>query len=147
MRHIFSDIRAKGAARNFSTRPNEKHHGPIKRAYKLQTNGKDIANQVCLITLHINWLVDYPCYLDTQAWPHNLRLCSPPQPHRSFRWWTTQGHTFGERAWDRGPGWSVFWRTYSPWHSSVRNNLCTAWKRQCVQPCLWAVPQKALDLP
>ncbi|KAG1870704.1 hypothetical protein DFJ58DRAFT_713928 [Suillus subalutaceus] len=45
MRHIFSDIRAKGAARNFSTRPNEKHHGPIKRAYKLQTNGKDIANQ------------------------------------------------------------------------------------------------------
>ncbi|KAG1865546.1 hypothetical protein DFJ58DRAFT_838652 [Suillus subalutaceus] len=46
MRHIFSDIRAKGAARNFSTRPNEKHHGPIKRAYKLQTNGKDIANQI-----------------------------------------------------------------------------------------------------
>ncbi|KAG1842964.1 hypothetical protein F4604DRAFT_1597049 [Suillus subluteus] len=27
-------------------RPNEKHHGPIKRAYKLQTNGKDIANQI-----------------------------------------------------------------------------------------------------
>ncbi|KAG2145011.1 hypothetical protein BD769DRAFT_1625525 [Suillus cothurnatus] len=46
MRHIFSDIRAKGAARNFSTWSNEKHHGPIKRAYKLQTNGKDITNQI-----------------------------------------------------------------------------------------------------
>ncbi|KAG1801929.1 uncharacterized protein BJ212DRAFT_1286168, partial [Suillus subaureus] len=54
MRHIFSDIRAKGAAQNFSMWPNEKHLGPIKRAYKLQTNGKDIANQVHLTTLHIN---------------------------------------------------------------------------------------------
>ncbi|KAG1883635.1 hypothetical protein F4604DRAFT_1920145 [Suillus subluteus] len=45
-KHVFTDIREKGAARNFSTRPNEKQHGPIKCAYKLQTNGKDIANQI-----------------------------------------------------------------------------------------------------
>ncbi|KAG2737131.1 hypothetical protein P692DRAFT_20762490, partial [Suillus brevipes Sb2] len=45
-KHIFTDVREKGAARNFSTRPNEKQHGPIKRAYRLQTNGKDIANQI-----------------------------------------------------------------------------------------------------
>ncbi|KAG1859330.1 hypothetical protein DFJ58DRAFT_715722 [Suillus subalutaceus] len=44
-KHVFTDIREKGAAQNFSTRPNEKQHGPIKCAYKLQTNGKDIANQ------------------------------------------------------------------------------------------------------
>ncbi|KAG1744080.1 uncharacterized protein EDB91DRAFT_1236611 [Suillus paluster] len=45
-RHVFIDIREKGAAQNFSTRPNKKQHGPIKCAYKLQTNGKDIANQI-----------------------------------------------------------------------------------------------------
>ncbi|KAG2131054.1 hypothetical protein DEU56DRAFT_757678 [Suillus clintonianus] len=45
-KHVFTDIREKGAARNFSTRLNEKQHGPIKCAYKLQTNGKDIANQI-----------------------------------------------------------------------------------------------------
>ncbi|KAG2343829.1 hypothetical protein BDR05DRAFT_999735 [Suillus weaverae] len=45
-KHVFTDIREKGAARNFSTGPNEKQHGPIKRAYKLQTNGKDITNQI-----------------------------------------------------------------------------------------------------
>lgn len=129
--HI-SDIRAKGAAQNFSMRPNKKHHGLIKRAYKLQTNGKDIANHVHLTTLHINWLIDNPCYLITQAWPHNVHLCSPLQPHQPFRWWMTQGHTFGERAWDREPGWLVFWQTYSPWCSSVCNNLCTAWKWQYV---------------
>ncbi|KAG1789235.1 hypothetical protein EV424DRAFT_1624410 [Suillus variegatus] len=33
---------AKGAARNFSTRPNEKQHGPIKRWYLWQTNRKDL---------------------------------------------------------------------------------------------------------
>ncbi|KAG1834628.1 hypothetical protein DFJ58DRAFT_670597 [Suillus subalutaceus] len=46
-KHIFDDILTKGAARNFSTRPNEKQHGPIKRWYLRQTNCKDIANQVC----------------------------------------------------------------------------------------------------
>ncbi|KAG1799033.1 uncharacterized protein HD556DRAFT_1231771 [Suillus plorans] len=45
-KHIFDDIIAKGAARNFSTRPNEKQHGPIKRWYLRQTNRKDIANQI-----------------------------------------------------------------------------------------------------
>ncbi|KAG1763350.1 hypothetical protein EV702DRAFT_982923 [Suillus placidus] len=45
-KHIFDDIIAKGAARNFSTRPNEKQHGPIKCWYLRQTNRKDIANQI-----------------------------------------------------------------------------------------------------
>ncbi|KAJ8580971.1 hypothetical protein M405DRAFT_887350 [Rhizopogon salebrosus TDB-379] len=45
-KHVFTDIREKGAARNFSTRPNEGQHGPIKRAFTRQTNGKDIANQI-----------------------------------------------------------------------------------------------------
>ncbi|KAG0693167.1 hypothetical protein DFH29DRAFT_1040601, partial [Suillus ampliporus] len=45
-KHIFDDIMAKGAARNFSTRPNEKQHGPIKCWYLQQTNRKDIANQI-----------------------------------------------------------------------------------------------------
>ncbi|KAG1797456.1 uncharacterized protein HD556DRAFT_1233350 [Suillus plorans] len=45
-KHIFDDIMVKGAARNFSTRPNEKQHGPIKRWYLRQTNRKDIADQI-----------------------------------------------------------------------------------------------------
>ncbi|KAG1835880.1 hypothetical protein DFJ58DRAFT_847294 [Suillus subalutaceus] len=66
LKHVFTDIREKGAARNFSTRLNEKQHGPIKRAYKLQTNGKDIANQILrldhmtlisgLIRSHVDYL-------------------------------------------------------------------------------------------
>jgi len=36
----------KGAARNYSTRPNEKLHGPLKEAYLRWSNGKDVAEQV-----------------------------------------------------------------------------------------------------
>lgn len=49
--HAFSDIRAKGASCNFSTRPNKKQHGPLKRAYLRQTNRKDVANQVRFLPL------------------------------------------------------------------------------------------------
>ncbi|KAI5982863.1 hypothetical protein EDD15DRAFT_2179828, partial [Pisolithus albus] len=45
-KHAFTDIREKGAARNFSTRPNESHHGPIRKYYLLQTNRKDAAEQI-----------------------------------------------------------------------------------------------------
>ncbi|KAG2098294.1 uncharacterized protein F5147DRAFT_583270, partial [Suillus discolor] len=45
-KHIFHDIWEKGTAWNFSTRPNEKQHGPLKQMYLRQTNHKDIANQV-----------------------------------------------------------------------------------------------------
>ncbi|KAG1898398.1 uncharacterized protein F5891DRAFT_955435, partial [Suillus fuscotomentosus] len=44
--HAFPDIHAKGAARNFSTQPNKKQHGPLKQAYLRQMNRKDVANQV-----------------------------------------------------------------------------------------------------
>ena len=46
--HSFDDIEAKGATRNYNTKPNEKLHGPIKKAYLRQTNFKDVAPQVCL---------------------------------------------------------------------------------------------------
>ncbi|KAG9310467.1 hypothetical protein JVU11DRAFT_9611 [Chiua virens] len=45
-KHAFHDIREKGASRNFSTCPNESEHGPIKNYYSLQTNKKDIAEQI-----------------------------------------------------------------------------------------------------
>jgi len=51
--HSFNDIKAKGASWNYNTKPNEKLHGPLKRAYLSQTNFKNIAPQVCfLILLH-----------------------------------------------------------------------------------------------
>jgi hypothetical protein len=47
--HVFDDIEAKGVTRNYNTKPNENLHGPLKMSYKLQTNFKNIAKQVCSI--------------------------------------------------------------------------------------------------
>ncbi|KAH9074389.1 hypothetical protein EDB83DRAFT_2219181, partial [Lactarius deliciosus] len=44
--HSFDDIKAKGATRNYNTKPNEKLHGPLKKAYLRQTNFKDVAPQI-----------------------------------------------------------------------------------------------------
>ncbi|KAG0694025.1 hypothetical protein DFH29DRAFT_985372 [Suillus ampliporus] len=53
MTHIFDDIEAKGASRNYNTKPNEQMHGPLKDSYLNQTNFKNIAEQI----LHIDhWL-------------------------------------------------------------------------------------------
>ncbi|KAG1739543.1 hypothetical protein EDB19DRAFT_1928076 [Suillus lakei] len=49
-KHVTRDIRMKGVVRNYTTRPNEKLHGPLKEAYKRQSNGKDVAQQI----LHVN---------------------------------------------------------------------------------------------
>ncbi|KAI9455219.1 hypothetical protein BJY52DRAFT_1122078, partial [Lactarius psammicola] len=46
--HSFNDIEAKGASRNYNTKPNEKLHGPIRKLYN-QTNFKNIASQI------LNW--------------------------------------------------------------------------------------------
>ncbi|THH15028.1 hypothetical protein EW146_g5390 [Bondarzewia mesenterica] len=44
--HLFDDIKAKGATRNYNTKPNEKLHGALKDAYALQTNKKNVASQI-----------------------------------------------------------------------------------------------------
>lgn len=46
MAHLFDDIEAKGVTRNYNTKPNEKMHGPLKDIYLLQTNFRDVAEQV-----------------------------------------------------------------------------------------------------
>ena len=48
--HIFDDIEAKGATRNYNTKPNEKMHGSLKDSYLLHTNFRDVAEQVCIHT-------------------------------------------------------------------------------------------------
>ncbi|KIK43163.1 hypothetical protein CY34DRAFT_791724 [Suillus luteus UH-Slu-Lm8-n1] len=50
--HARRDITRKGAARNYSTRPNEKLHGPLKAAYVLRSNGKDVAKQILRVDHH-----------------------------------------------------------------------------------------------
>ncbi|KAG2159185.1 uncharacterized protein EDB93DRAFT_1237894 [Suillus bovinus] len=59
-KHIFDDIMAKGSARNFSTRPNEKQHGPIKWWYLWQTNRKDIADQILELN-HMSVVSEFIC--------------------------------------------------------------------------------------
>ncbi|KIN97214.1 hypothetical protein M404DRAFT_32556 [Pisolithus tinctorius Marx 270] len=45
-KHIVRDICLKGAARNYSTRPNESMHKPIRDAYEHRSNGRDVPAQV-----------------------------------------------------------------------------------------------------
>ena len=45
--HVFDDIEAKGVTRNYNTKPNEKLHGPLKKAYLRMTNKRQVAGQVC----------------------------------------------------------------------------------------------------
>ncbi|KAI6146925.1 hypothetical protein BKA82DRAFT_35708 [Pisolithus tinctorius] len=51
-KHVVWDIQNKGAAHNYSTRPNEKMHGSLKDAYQDRSNGKDVAIQVLRVDHH-----------------------------------------------------------------------------------------------
>ncbi|KAG1773661.1 hypothetical protein EV702DRAFT_1181089 [Suillus placidus] len=52
--HIFDDIEAKGASRNYNTKPNEQMHGPLKDWYLNRTNFKNVAEQILRID---HWLL------------------------------------------------------------------------------------------
>ncbi|KAG1879197.1 hypothetical protein F4604DRAFT_1679613 [Suillus subluteus] len=52
--HLFDDIEAKGATRNYNMKPSEQMHGPLKDWYQDWTNFKNFAEQI----LHIDhWLL------------------------------------------------------------------------------------------
>ncbi|KAG2116194.1 hypothetical protein BD769DRAFT_1629852 [Suillus cothurnatus] len=52
--HTFDDIVAKGVTRNYSTKPNEKMHGSLRKIYLQRTNFKNVASQI----LHYDeWLL------------------------------------------------------------------------------------------
>jgi len=57
-RHLFDDIEAKGAARNFDSKFNEKLHGPLKKSYQRRTNFKNVAGQILRID-HWNLVSEY----------------------------------------------------------------------------------------
>ncbi|KAG1826427.1 hypothetical protein EV424DRAFT_1600316 [Suillus variegatus] len=44
--HVFDDILAKGATRNYNTKPNERMHGPLRAIYLRRTNFKNVATQI-----------------------------------------------------------------------------------------------------
>ncbi|KIJ58589.1 hypothetical protein HYDPIDRAFT_178048 [Hydnomerulius pinastri MD-312] len=56
--HLFDDIEAKGATRNFGTEYNEKMHGPIKESFLRRTNFKNIAGQILRFD-HWNLVSEY----------------------------------------------------------------------------------------
>ncbi|KAG2143770.1 uncharacterized protein EDB93DRAFT_1241355 [Suillus bovinus] len=74
--HIFDDVKAKGATRNYNTKPNEKMHGSLKDSYFLCTNFRDIAEQILRINTwqvaadHIRHRLfefdDHQCQLDEE---------------------------------------------------------------------------------
>ncbi|KIM38669.1 hypothetical protein M413DRAFT_42581, partial [Hebeloma cylindrosporum] len=45
-RHVWDDIRRKGATRNYNTKPNEKAHRILKLFYQLHTNFKNVIPQL-----------------------------------------------------------------------------------------------------
>ncbi len=47
--HMVNDILEKGVMLNYNTKLNEKMHGPLKDSYQMQTNFKDVAEQVFII--------------------------------------------------------------------------------------------------
>ncbi|KAK0488236.1 hypothetical protein EDD18DRAFT_1359684 [Armillaria luteobubalina] len=49
--HLFDDIIAKGATKNYNTKVNESMHGPLKKTYQTQTNFKNVSEQI-LMTDH-----------------------------------------------------------------------------------------------
>ncbi|KAF7965604.1 hypothetical protein HWV62_42659 [Athelia sp. TMB] len=78
-RHIFDDVEGKGATRNYNTKPNEKLHGPLKNAYRDQTNFKNVAPQILKVDQHtwVNRLIrDDIDALDELRWksllPENM---------------------------------------------------------------------------
>ncbi|KAH9921770.1 uncharacterized protein B0H18DRAFT_1086042 [Fomitopsis serialis] len=44
--HVPEDIEAKGATRNFNTKPDEKMHGSVKKTYLRRSNKRDVASQI-----------------------------------------------------------------------------------------------------
>jgi hypothetical protein len=59
--HLFNDIAQKGVTRNFSTKPNKKMHGTIRKSYKQRTNFKNFGKQVgpnILFKLSVNVIAD-----------------------------------------------------------------------------------------
>ncbi|KAG2101790.1 hypothetical protein BD769DRAFT_1697154 [Suillus cothurnatus] len=52
--HIFNDIEAKGASRNYNTKLNEQMHGPLKDWYLNRTNFKNVAEHILCID---HWLL------------------------------------------------------------------------------------------
>ncbi|KIJ98243.1 hypothetical protein K443DRAFT_133505 [Laccaria amethystina LaAM-08-1] len=56
--HMFDDIVAKGVTKNYSTKPSEQMHGPVKKVYACVTNFKEVEPQ---ILQHNHWtaVADY----------------------------------------------------------------------------------------
>ncbi|EGN93201.1 hypothetical protein SERLA73DRAFT_126702 [Serpula lacrymans var. lacrymans S7.3] len=81
-KHAFDDIIAKGATQNYNTKPNEKLHGPLKKLYALQMNGKQVTQQILkidhwsLVSTYIRTQIDI---LDTSHEPptDNLETVAP----------------------------------------------------------------------
>ncbi|KAK0218429.1 hypothetical protein EDD85DRAFT_797559 [Armillaria nabsnona] len=63
--HMVNNILEKGVMLNYNMKPNEKMHGPLKDAYQMRTNFKDVAEQGFIIL--ILW-VDSWCNTASFIW-------------------------------------------------------------------------------
>ncbi|KAK0460783.1 hypothetical protein IW261DRAFT_1428838 [Armillaria novae-zelandiae] len=64
--HFFNDIIAKGATKNYNTKVNESMHGPLKKAHQIQTNFKDVAEQILMTDHRYNIIMQIRQQIDHQ---------------------------------------------------------------------------------
>ena len=60
IQHLFDDIEAKGATRNYTSKTFETMHGAMGATYLRMTNFKDVGRQV-----------NYDCYYSTRSFLHD----------------------------------------------------------------------------
>lgn len=84
--HSFDDIEAKGASRNYNTKPNEKLHGPIRKFYLTRTNFKNVAPQVrCISYIIFNLISNISQTLDLKIRTLCIRRGADSGPNRRSR--------------------------------------------------------------
>jgi hypothetical protein len=75
-KHAFEDILAKGPTRHYSTKPNEKCHGPLRESYLWHTNKRDVGEQVTLF-----W-----CFLSIDSLYHSNKILSDHHHHLTVKY-------------------------------------------------------------
>ncbi|KAF8274704.1 hypothetical protein EI94DRAFT_1561318 [Lactarius quietus] len=74
--HSFDNIEAKGASRNYNTKPNKKLHGPLKKLYALRTN----FSQTGMLILWIGFELT-ECFVDFKIRAHDICVSPYSQPY------------------------------------------------------------------
>jgi hypothetical protein len=108
--HIFDNIEAKGATRNYNTKPNEKMHGSLKDSYQMRTNFRNVAPQVTDFILNIIDLLilDY-CYNIYRFFASIIGKWSPRAFAGTYPTSMSISHAMSTMYWTKTIPWWMIW--------------------------------------